>query len=376
MKGAFVLAFVSLGALVAQEARAGSAGAGATPGCVETASSGAPKQHMVESFPERGTSGYAAVLHVVVSHGKGESVLPRGLELQRESETAKELEAAGFAFPDPGGGSPARLFSVDVDAKSGKRQTTLDLPLVVLPDKPGRHTLTLPPLPVSIARASGDVVTLCTKPHALVVEDPTASTPDAQPKPNPPPRRQREEWTSLERALAWGSAGVLVGTVVAWLAYRWSKRPRPVPPPPPPRPPWEVALERLDEARHAGLLDIQRFAEFYDRVNDAIRQYLGARFGFDGLESTTDETLLALRRVPHFGGSIPDRTSPASPGHGLHLEVVAAFLQSCDLVKFADVTPTLEECERALTQAEHVVRSTMPSLEPPAAPAAAQETAG
>jgi hypothetical protein len=323
--------------------------------CVETAPTGAERPQMTESFPARGTSGYAAVLHLVVSHGKGEAVLPHGLELQRQSDTAKELKAAGFALPDQDGGAPAQLSSVDVDPKAGnggRRQTTIDLPLLVLPDTPGRHELRVPPLPISIARASGDIVTLCTKAHAIVTDDPTASTPNAQPKPNPPARPQREEWVALEKALGWGSVGVLVGCLVAWLVYVWSKRPRPVPPPPPPRPPWEVAFERLDEARHAGLLDTQRFAEFFDRVNDAVRQYLGARFGFDGLESTTDETLVALRRVPHFGLPLPE---------------VAAFFQSCDLVKFADVTPTLDECERALTQAERVVRSTMPAREAAAA---------
>jgi hypothetical protein len=76
-----------------------------------------------------------------------------------------------------------------------------------------------------------------------------------------------------------------------------------------------------------------------------VRQYLGARFGFDGLESTTDETLAALRRVSALGLPLPQ---------------VAGFLQQCDLVKFADLTPTSMECERALADAELVVRSTMP----------------
>jgi hypothetical protein len=313
--------------------------------CVETASGGA-RPEMVDSFPERGTSGYAATLHVVVSHGKGETVLPRGLEVQGDSETARALVAAGFAFPDQDGGASAHLSSFDTDAKSGRRQTTLDLPLLALPSEPGRHTLVLPPLAVSVARANNDVVTLCTKPHTIIVEDPTASTPEAQPRPNPAPRLQREEWVAIERALSWGALGVVLGGVLGWLAYRWLRRPRPVPPPPPPRPPWEIALERLDEVRHAGLLETQRLADFYDRVNDAVRQYLGARFGFDGLESTTGETLKALRRAPHFGLPLPE---------------VAAFLQDCDLVKFADMTPTPEECERALTQAERIVRATMPA---------------
>jgi hypothetical protein len=298
---------------------------------------------MVDTFPVHGTSGYTATLRIVVSHGKGETVLPRGLELQGDSETARALKSAGFVLPDQDGGAGARLSSVDTDA--GRRQTTLELPLVALPAEPGRRSLVLPALPVSIARANNDVVTLCTKPHTIAVEDPIASTPDAQPKPNPPPRSQREEWVVLERALGWSAAGILVGATLAWALYRWAKRPKPVPPPPPPRPPWEVAFERLDEARHAGLLQTQRFAEFFDRVNDAVREYLGARFGFEGLESTTDETLAALRRVPHFSLPLPQ---------------VASFLQSCDLVKFADVIPTLAECERALVEAETVVRATMP----------------
>jgi hypothetical protein len=314
--------------------------------CVETAPSGAERPQITETFPDRATSGYAAVLHVTVSHGKGEVVLPHGMELQRESDTAKALKEAGFALPDQDGGSPARLASFDLDAKAGRKQSTVDLPLLVLPEKPGRHLLSLPALPISVARANGDVVTMCTKPHAVLVEDPTASTPDAQPKPNPPARAQREEWTALKRALLYGTIGILVGALAAWLFHLWRKRPRPVPPPPPPRPPWEVAFERLDEARHAGLLDTQRFSEFFDRVNDAVREYLGARFGFDGLESTTDETLVALRRVQHFGLPLPE---------------VAAFLQECDLVKFADMTPTLAECERALLQAERLVRTTMPA---------------
>jgi hypothetical protein len=328
--------------------------------CVETGGSGADRPKMVDAFPERGLSGYAAMLHAVIAHGRGETVLPRGLDLQSESDAARALRAAGFALPDQDARGKAKLSSVDLDPKGGRRETTLDVPLLLLPSEPGRHALELPPLPIAVARASGDLVTLCTKPHRIVVDDPTASTPHAQPKSNPPPRGQQEEWVALERGLQWGLGGALIGTLIAWGALRWLKRPRPAPPPPPPRVPWEVALERLDEARHAGLLETSRFSEFFDRVNDAVREYLGARFGFDGLESTTDETLAALQRV---------RNLPLPMGQ------LAGFLQQCDLVKFADVTPTLDECQRALTEAEQVVRSTIPSLiQPPAAPASEART--
>src|SRR5450755_863489 len=77
--------------------------------CVETGPAGAERPTLVDSFPERGLSGYAATLHVVVSHGKGEAVLPRGLELQSESDTARALKSAGFALPDQAGAGAARL---------------------------------------------------------------------------------------------------------------------------------------------------------------------------------------------------------------------------------------------------------------------------
>jgi hypothetical protein len=313
--------------------------------CVETAPSGALKPQIVDTFPSKGTSGYEATLHVVVTHGRGESVLPRGLELQSESDAAKALKTAGFALPDQDAGAGARMTTRDVDGPGGRRETTVDLPLVALPSQAGRSTLTLPALPIVVARASGDVVTMCTKPHALVVDDPIASTPNARPRANPPPRAQREEWVALERAVNWIALGIVIGSVLAWILVRWLRRPRPAPPPPPPRVPWELALERLHEVRHAGLLETSRFGDFFDRVNDAVREYLGARFGFDGLESTTDETLAALRRAPSFGLPMPE---------------LAGFLQQCDLVKFADWTPTHAECERALLEAERVVRSTMP----------------
>ena len=309
---------------------------------------------MTESFPARGLSGYAVTLRVTVTHGRGETVLPRGVELQSESAPARALKEAGFVWPDQEAGAGARLTSADLDVKSGRRQTTLEVPFVALPKDPGRQTLTLPSLPIALARASGDVVTLCTQPHSVVVDDPTASTPDARPRGNPPPRAEREEWVALERALAWTALGVGAGALIMWGLYRWRKRPKRPVPPPPPRVPWEVALERLDEVRHAGLLERQRFSDFFDRVNDAVREYLGARFGFDGLESTTDETLSALRRIPHFGLPLPE---------------LAGFLQQCDLVKFADLTPTLDECRHALAEAEHVVRSTMPGARPAESPA-------
>src|SRR5262249_20352713 len=98
------------------------------------------------------------------------------------------------------------------------------------------------------------------------------------------------------------------------------------------------------------------FSEYFDRVNDAVRSYLGARYGFDGLESTTDEILAAMDTLPHFGAGLTLGMGAAPLG----LTEIKLFLQECDLVKFANMTPTIDECQKALLAGERIVRATMP----------------
>jgi hypothetical protein len=336
--------------LVARVASADDAGA-AVPapleqvsGCVESIPSGAQRPTILDSFPERGFSGYAATLKVTVEHGKGETVLPNGLSLQSAGDAAKALKEASFTIPDQDGESAARSTPGDT-GKSDRTRTVLELPLVPLPAEPGRHLLTLPPLPVAVARANGEIATVCTRPHRIAVEDPTSSALHAEPKPNPPARAQREEFTALKKGLLWGSVGLLAGALLGYLLYKWLSRPKPIPPPPPPRPPWEIAFEKLDEVRHAGLLEVGRFGEYFDRVSDAMRNYLGSLYGFDGLESTSDEIVGKLRRAHMQGIALPE---------------VARYLQDCDLVKFANFTPDLRECARVLEAGERIVQQTMP----------------
>jgi hypothetical protein len=352
----------SLGVVVAD------AGGGDVGGCVESVPKGATKPVLSETFPVRGASGWAATLSVTVRHGKGERVLPAGLDLAGAVEAKKYLQKAGFAIPDQDGGAAAHLWTEPEDKDRSYSVTHLELPLVVLPEKPGRSMMVLPPMPVAVARANGEIATVCTHPHPIGVEDPTANVPQAEPKTNPPPRPQREEWTALKKALLWGGLGLLVGALLAYFGYKHFTKPKPPEPPPPPRPPWEIALERLDEVRHAGLLDAQRHAEYFDRVNDAVRGYLGARFGFEGLESTSDEILSSLKK--HAGGFVRIDTASElnAPTPGIPLDEVRQFLAECDLVKFANLRPSPDQCGTALTVGEHIIRSTMPFSAPGATP--------
>jgi hypothetical protein len=321
---------------------AGVAGIGRS--CVERLPQGKERPNLKESFPARGTSGYAATLEIVVEHGKGETVLPTGLELRRGGAEDRELEGAGFALPDPEGGAGPEL---RVENRGDRAETTVRIGFVPLPPKPGRQLLVLPPVPIAIARASGEVITVCTRSHSITVEDPIANTPNPTPALNPPPRRQLEEWTTAKHATIIAAIALVIGALVAWLFGLWMRRPKPVPPPPPPRPPWEVALEELFDIKNAGLIKSERYAEHFDRVSDAIRKYLGDRYGFDGLESTTRETLVLLRE---FQPPIPV------------LDTIETSLRDADLVKFARLTPSEEDCELSLVRAEQIVRATIPAM--------------
>ena len=310
--------------------------------CVQFLPEGKTPPKLTETFPARALSGHVIELKIVVEHGRGETVLPDGFQLQLAGDQVAALERTGFVLPDPSGPAHPTIERVEAGERA---TTTVTLRLIALPSEPGRHELVLPPLPLSIARASGELMAVCTRPHEVVVEEPTANSADPKPQRNPAPREQLESWIALRNVVYATLVALPVGALLGWLLLRWWRRPRAVPPPPPPRPPWEVALEELHDVRHAGLIEAERFAEHYDRVSHAVRKYLGERYGFDGLESTTREILGVLHRV-----SLPAAV----------MEDLERFLREADLVKFAKLTPTQEQCRIVLERGQSVVERTIP----------------
>ena len=326
-----------------------SADATSAENCVERIPTGKSRPQFSEKMASRAISGHALTLLVTVEHGKGETVLPTGFHLLSDSPEAKALEREGFALPDPEGAAGPKLTRTE----QGERATTaVQISVVPLPPKPGRHLLILPPLPITLSRASGELVTVCTAPHSVTVEDPIANTPNPSPTGNPAARRQLEIWTAAKHAVAVALIALLVGALAALLVSRWLRRPKKLPPPPPPRPPWDVALEALHDIRHAGLTREGRFAEVFDRVSDVLRRYLGDRYGYDGLESTTREALVALRQ-----------TTPEIED----LAGIETFMRDADLVKFARLTPSEAECLDLMARAENIVTRTI-LVAPVAAP--------
>ncbi|MGK4002564.1 hypothetical protein WMF31_08070 [Sorangium sp. So ce1036] len=338
-------------------AATGRDGAKAWASCAEHVPTGATRPRIQETFPRNGFSGYAAPLEVTVAHGKGETVLPEGFKVQGDSDAARALEQAGFVLPeaDAGAGPTSTTTATDSGAT-----TTLVIPFVPLPKEPGRNVLVLPPVPIAVSRASGELVTVCTRPHEIVVEDPIANERDPRVKPNPPPRPQREEWVLAKQLTAGVLLGAALGLLLAWLVRRWLRRPR-VAPAPPPKLPWVAALEELEALRRSSLLSEGRTDEYFDRVSDCVRNYLGARYGFDGLETTSDEMRALLARV-----------RPPVPV----LPQIDRFLADCDLVKFARLQPGEADCLDALERGEIIVHRTTPPAARPAQGAAGPGGAG
>lgn len=342
--GASFAAGLAPGLALAQADAGAPRSSGPRSACIEHIPEGKQRPAIKEVFPERSRAGYAAVLQVEVPHGLGETVLPGGFRLQLDSPEGRAIESAHFVIPALDGPSAPRVTREEV---GGAARTRVELPFVPLPKEPGPQRLTLPSVPIAIARQSGELITLCTTPHTLLVDDPTSNIAAATPRPNPPPLRQLEVWTAAKNIALGALIALPLGALIAFAIGRWMRRARPLPPPPPPRPPWEMALEALARVRNQRLIEQGLTRELFDEVSLAVRAYLGLRFGFDGLESTTRELLEHLARL-----------GPGAPAHEL-VEEIEHLLRRADLVKFANLTPEAAECELALERGERIVRGTM-----------------
>lgn len=309
--------------------------------CIERIPDGAARPKMTERLQNRGLSGHAAVLEITITHGKGEVVMPGGFHVERGSEAYKALEEAGFVLPDADGGAGPTLTTEQSESSA---TTKVSLPFVPLPKEAGRHSMVLPRVPITVARASGETITLCTGQHVIIVDDPIANELDPKVRPNPPGRSQREEWEFAKQLAAVLGATAILGPLLALAIVHWLRRPKPEPYVAPVLP-WVSALAELEAIRTSNLIAEGRTDEYFDRVSDCVRKYLGARYGFDGLESTTDEMERTLARV-----------RPAVRG----LDTINRFLEDCDLVKFARVQPTENDCLAALERGITIVRNTTP----------------
>lgn len=310
----------------------------AAAACAEQIPAGAAKPTLVEKLPPRAKAGDLVELEIVVRHGAGETAtLPSDLPKLVSGEVRIGESFAKGALPKtaPDPEDPAHA------------TTILKVPLVVLSTSLPRKSFTVPAMRVIVLRKGGSDLSVCTAEHAIDVDQPTANSPDPWPRANPasyPQRTRDERAEAIATAVLFSTAAALA---LAALALWWTRRPKEAPPPPPPVPSWKIAVEAIARARRdlaAGTIGTKLY---YDRLSDAVRAHLGETYGFDGLESTTDEILGRLRRIP----------SPSFP-----LADVERLFGDCDLVKFAGYSPPVEDADPTATLAESVVRATAHAL--------------
>jgi hypothetical protein len=203
----------------------------------------------------------------------------------------------------------------------------------------------LPAIDVTYLGPHGEVKTVRTAPVAIKIASLIANEPEPALKDAATTVSVMEEnrWP-LYAGVALVAAGV--GALITFFVVRKIRARRGDRPGPPPRPAHEIALERLDRLGALGFLENADNRPFYFAVSEVIRDYLGARYGFDSLEMTTDELIAELRR---------------QAGRELILSEIQGWLSACDLVKFAKVSPTANEARGALESAIRIVTATRPA---------------
>lgn len=152
---------------------------------------------------------------------------------------------------------------------------------------------------------------------------------------------------------------VLGGLVLLWLFCAWVLRrsrpagraPQRLLDLPPPRMAHQIAYEKLHRIVADDLLRKGRFREYFIRVSETVREYLGNRYGFFAMDLTSRELLDELR----------DRPTP-----GLEIGSLKQLLQNADLVKFARLQPSDEISSGAIDGAYNLVNATrrIPEGEP------------
>jgi hypothetical protein len=154
-------------------------------------------------------------------------------------------------------------------------------------------------------------------------------------------------------------AALLVVGALAWAGSRWlrNRRLSAALQPPPVRPLDTRTVEALDALAALDLPAQGRAREFYFRLSEIVRGYLGERYAFEALECTTPELLEALRI----------RRTP-----GLALSDLATFATQSDLVRYAKTEPAPDDCRLHLELGYRMVHETTVAAglvipEPPAA---------
>ena len=110
------------------------------------------------------------------------------------------------------------------------------------------------------------------------------------------------------------------------------------------KPAHEIALEKLAQLEKENLLIKGLLKLFYEKISGILRHYIEDRFELNAPERTTEEFLAELKYSAVLSGEDKD--------------ILAQFLQQCDLVKFAKHQPGQQQVESTFTIVRDFVEKT------------------
>ncbi len=157
--------------------------------------------------------------------------------------------------------------------------------------------------------------------------------------PGPPWFRRWEFWVAM---------GLIALAATAATAYWLRNRPE-TERAAPRKTPWETAYERLQALDQRHLPKAGRYELYYVDLSAILRYYIEDRFHLHAPERTTPEFLAELSG----SGYLDDG----------HERFLGMFLRHCDLVKFAQHVPTVNDMELRFTEVLRFVDDTVPSRE-------------
>jgi len=209
----------------------------------------------------------------------------------------------------------------------------------------------VPGFTLTTVDASGQVETVPVPSKTFTVEALLANEVDPERKGEDDPVSIEYPADTAQTAIYATLAGALLSALAWLIASRLLRKPKVVPAPPP-IPPHEAALAALEELEKGELMRSDDMVPFYLQLTQIAKGYLEGRFGVPSLDRTTEEIRRELIR----------RSDAIAP---LSADEVLAFLQRCDLVKFARFAPEDDEASEALSEVRDMVeRSTGASPRP------------
>lgn len=148
--------------------------------------------------------------------------------------------------------------------------------------------------------------------------------------------------------------GLLAAGLLGWALWRWWKN-RPKPVVVVPLLPLDVRTRKeLDALKAQNLPAKGLVKDYYFRLSEIVRGYLGERYGFEALECTSSELMAELRRM-------------RAPG--LPEDALMRFVSESDMVKYAKAEASPEACRDALAFGYALIEKTYVPPPPPQAPA-------